>query len=287
MKKARKAAASLVRILVSAVLLYLVFAKIDFSSVWSLVNTSEVGFLLLALVAFIASQWVSSLRLLAYFRASGFYLSTLSSHALYLLGMFYNFFIPGGIGGDAYKVYLLNKRFAWGIKPLTYSVLNDRLSGLVAIIVLVLALVVPLLPGWWKLLALPGIAMAIGAAHMMINRLFPAFRGIFFSSLGYSLAVQVLQLLCVYFTLVAFRATEGSLVYFLVFLMSAILSVVSFSGIGVREWLFLQASQRFDFHSEIAVSVALLFSCMTVLVALFGVFYQLAGTPLKHTETTG
>lgn len=284
MKKARKVVASLARILVSAVLLYVVFTKIDLTGVRSLVSTSRFGFLLLAVIAFTASQWVSSLRLLIYFHANGFYLNAGSNHALYLLGMFYNFFIPGGIGGDAYKIYVLNRRFGWAVKPLTSSVLNDRLSGLVAIVLLVLTIGVVLLPGIWKLAVLPGIAMTIWIARLVLHKLFPMFGRIFFKSLGYSLVVQMLQLLCVYLMLAAFKATTASLVYFLVFLLSAILSVVSFSGIGVREWLFLQASQRFDFDPEVAVSVALLFSCMTILVSLFGICYQLAGTPLKAME---
>jgi len=33
--------------------------------------------------------------------------------------MFYNLFLPGGIGGDGYKIYLLNKLSNKSIKSLT------------------------------------------------------------------------------------------------------------------------------------------------------------------------
>jgi glycosyltransferase 2 family protein len=29
---------------------------------------------------------------------------------LYLLGIYYNLFLPGGIGGDGYKIYLLKQK---------------------------------------------------------------------------------------------------------------------------------------------------------------------------------
>ncbi len=52
--------------------------------------------------------------------------------------MFYNLFLPGGIGGDGYKIYLLQKNYQTGTKKIFGAVLADRISGMVALVVLAL-----------------------------------------------------------------------------------------------------------------------------------------------------
>lgn len=126
------------KIFISIALLYFVFQKIPFREVTVLWAKTNVFYLGMAAILFLASQIISTKRLELYFKANDFHLSFRSNLELYFLGMFYNFFIPGGIGGDAYKVYLLNKNFGWSAKKITSSLFNDRLSGLLAICVLIL-----------------------------------------------------------------------------------------------------------------------------------------------------
>jgi len=54
--------------------------------------------------------------------------------------MFPNFFLPGGITGDRFKVYLLNKVFKTSVKKLLQIVLFDHLGGLVSVIFLLFGL---------------------------------------------------------------------------------------------------------------------------------------------------
>lgn len=189
--------------------------------------------------------------------------------------MFYNFFIPGGIGGDAYKVYILNKQFGWSAKKLTKAVLCDRLSGLLAIIILIEVLTFPLLPGYCKLLIIPSVLATIAVARLFFMKFFPEFKRVFYITFLYSLGVQISQLLSIYFILKSFTQVEDIWIYFAVFLISAVLSVISFSGIGVREWLFMKAAQYFTFNADVSVSTAMLFSFITAIVALIGICFQL------------
>jgi uncharacterized protein (TIRG00374 family) len=128
------------KILISVILLYFVFQKIPFREVTKLWSNINFIYLLIASLLFLASQIISTKRLELFFKANNFHLSFYSNLKLYFIGMFYNFFIPGGIGGDAFKVYLLNKNFGWSAKKITSSLFNDRLSGLLAICVLILAI---------------------------------------------------------------------------------------------------------------------------------------------------
>lgn len=275
MKKFKKIAVTSLKIGISLLLLYFVFRKVPFSDVWELVKTSKLYFLIIALIAFVVSQVISSQRLLSYFHANQFLIHKIDNLKLYLIGMFYNFFIPGGIGGDAYKVYILNKQFGWSAKKLTKSVFSDRLSGLLAIMILIEALAFPLLPGYYKLLIIPAIAVTIAIARIFFMRFFPEFKRIFYKTLLYSLGVQLCQMLSIYFILQSFTQVEDIWIYFIVFLVSAVLSVISFSGIGVREWLFMKAAQYFTFNADVSVSTAMLFSFITAIVALVGISFQL------------
>lgn len=284
MKKFRKILITSLKIGISLLLLYFVFRKVPFKDVWELIKTSKYYFLLIALMTFVVSQVISSQRLLLYFHANQFFIHKIDNLKLYLIGMFYNFFIPGGIGGDAYKVYLLNKRFEWSAKKLTKAVFCDRLSGLLAIIILIEALSFPLLPGFYKLFIIPAIIITIITANIFFVKFFPEFKRVFYKTLVYSLGVQAAQLLSIYFILKSFTYIEDIWIYFIVFLISAVLSVISFSGIGVREWLFMKAAQYFTFDADVSVSTAMLFSFITAIVALLGIAFQLSRFTVRLHE---
>ena len=49
--------------------------------------------------------------------------------------MFYNLFLPGGIGGDAYKGFVIQRKFKVKTKKVVGALLLDRLSGMLLIII--------------------------------------------------------------------------------------------------------------------------------------------------------
>ena len=125
------------KILISVILLYFVFQKIPFREVTKLWSNINFIYLLIASLLFLASQIISTKRLELFFKANNFHLSFYSNLKLYFIGMFYNFFIPGGIGGDAFKVYILNKNFGILVRnglhcaPCAHQALGTRDRGLV------------------------------------------------------------------------------------------------------------------------------------------------------------
>ena len=98
-----------------------------------IISNSNLIDLLLAFLLFIFSKTVAAFRLNNFFRQIEINISEAYNFKLYLLGMFYNLFLPGGIGGDGYKIYLLNKKFDVKIKSLFWAVLLDRLSGMMVV----------------------------------------------------------------------------------------------------------------------------------------------------------
>lgn len=264
------------KLIVTLLLIAWVFTKIPWSSIIDLLKVAKVWWLLLAVGAFIASQWLSAKRLLRFFYAVNFTIAERENNILYLKGMFYNFFIPGGIGGDAYKVFHLNKTKNWSAKQLTKAIFNDRLSGLVAIVLWVQVLLFSFAGSliWWVALTV-SIGLTVVVSYKSLATFFPDFKDIFYVSLGLSLLVQGFQLLCVCLIVASFSTMQGVQYYLVVFLVSSVLSVLSFSGIGVREWLFYQAATYYDFNETIAVSIGLLFSFITALISLTGFFFRL------------
>lgn len=270
-------------------MLYFVFQKIPFREVTVLWAKTNVFYLLMAAILFLASQIISTKRLELYFKANDFHLSFRSNLELYFLGMFYNFFIPGGIGGDAYKVYLLNKNFGWSAKKITSSLFNDRLSGLLAICVLILVLILVfsfnLLEAKFFPILFVLLVTGFFFTYFLTKKLFSIYTTVFFKAFSYSFLVQILQVISFIFLLKSLDVTNNFTIYSVVFLASSVLSLISFAGIGVREMLFLQASKWFSFQPEISVSASLLFTMITAFFSLFGVIFQIRKLNLKLAET--
>ena len=277
----------LLKLLISVALLYVVYRKINFGDLVTTYKTTNITLLVLgSLFCLVATRILSQAEL--YFHQSNFKLSQKSNLKLYFVGMFYNFFIPGGIGGDAYKIYLLNKRFHWKIKKITQNVLIDRLVGLVAIILIAVIIACQLfIKASWSLIL--GIAIAIliyFIVKMLITKLFiKNFNIIYPKSLLYSIAIQLLQILCVYFILASIGIDSNMMSYFLVFLVSSVASVISFSGFGAREYIFFQAAVYLGTDTAMATSIGLTFNMITALISLFGLFFLVKKIDLKLIST--
>ena len=290
--KVKKIAGTALKIGVSILLFYFVMTKISFAEVFQIIKKSNVFLLFLSGAFLLLSQWVSSVRLNTFFHSLGYCLSNKSNHILYLIGMFYNFFIPGGIGGDSYKVYKLHKKFDWNVKKLSAAIFIDRFSGLTAIGMLLVLLTVPFIRSLGYVSSnfiLIGLAVLLLLliplmAYVLVQKLFPSFKKVYVKTLGLSLIVQILQLICVYCLVLNFEVVSDLFSYLLVFLISVILSIVSFAGIGVREFVFYQAADLLHYNKDISVAIGLLFTFLTAILSLVGVFFQLKKVNLSLQE---
>ncbi len=283
----KKLVKTLIKIVISGLLLYFVFTKIEFSSIINLFNNSNVSYIVLAFFFFIVSQIVSSFRLNYIFHKNDFFLSQRSNLKLYFIGMFYNFFIPGGIGGDAYKVYLLNKRFDWKLKTLTKAVLLDRLIGLIAIGTILSIIIGFIFFSFWKIF----IGLLVGILIYFIGKLgltllFKKIDHIYLKSFIYSAIIQALQLISIVFIIKSLNQEIVDIVkYLFVFLVSSVLSVISFSGFGAREFVFLKASEFLDTSQSFSTSIGLSFNLITAIVSLLGFIFILFKFKLTVVNT--
>ena len=276
-QKLKKFLGNFLKIAISILFLYFVYSKISFKVVLKIISTSNVLFLVFSMLFFIASQLLSANRLMLYFNKLEKKITYKENYILYAIGMFYNFFIPGGIGGDAYKVFYLKKNRGFKVKPTTSALLLDRIIGLVIILVIILLLIsfVEEIPSLYKIIALLLIPIGIGLTFFIVHKVWKKYYTIIPKTLLYSFIIQSLQILSIISILYSLNHTEHILFYVLMFLVSSVLGVISFGGIGVREFVFFQMAKYISIDAEVSVSVGLMFTIITAFISLSGLYFHL------------
>ena len=115
----------------------LLLARADVSQMADAVRDSNVGYVLIGTILFFASLLLSSLRWEAFLLSLDIALPLRTLARLYLVGTFFNAFLPTGIGGDAYKSYIVGGGTI-AIEPPLAAAALDRLAGVVGLAVLTL-----------------------------------------------------------------------------------------------------------------------------------------------------
>ena len=241
------------------------------------------GWLILAFLLFNISKIISSIRLNKYFQCISLKLSEAFNLKLYYLGMFYNLFLPGGIGGDGYKVYYLNRNYDTPVKKLISATILDRLSG--AVVLGFLALILAMIAGMDQILSgqnwiLALLALASFPIFWVVhNRFFKDFNPEFFRALIMGFGVQLSQLVCAAFILMAINARGGYFDYMTLFLVSSVVAVLPFTigGIGAREFVMLEGVVFFaSLNGQVATAMAfsILFFLITAVSSLLGSYFS-------------
>ena len=277
----------ILKVSVSALAIYVVIQKIDLQQTKDILLHVRAGWLILALIAFNLSKGIASVRLNRFFKSIGLILPGLYNLKLYYVGMFYNLFLPGGIGGDGYKVYLLNKSYKTGLKDLISATLLDRISGLVALVFLamLLSLFVDLsFIGPWMTWALIAALIVYYPSYYVVFRIiFKKFLNAINISNVLSLGVQLAQLLCAYLILKALMVDSLYIEYMTLFLLSSVVAVIPFTigGVGARELVFIFGADYLMIDKNTAVAFSILFFVITALSSFSGIFFE---TKLKSNN---
>jgi len=272
----RKYATTALKFVITAAALYFVFSKINFSEVFALYRKANVWFLVAALLLFAGSKVLSSIRLNILFRRIDIPLASLTNMKLYLIGMFYNLFLPGGIGGDGYKIYLLNKNYDVRAKKILGAVFMDRVAGIVMLWVVALCFlyfVTPPLPyRSWVFAAIP---LLLAGLYLGMRWLFRDYVSAYVPLTLYSIGVQLLQVLCASCILAAFHHSGPDFPYLFLFLISSIVAIIPITvgGAGAREITFLYGAQFLSVDTHLSVALSLMFYFITVIVSFCGIYF--------------
>jgi len=133
--KMKKTVLFLGKLLISSGLLYLLYRKIPVHDVKELLLSLEIWYLVPIFVLLFVNTFLSALKWQLFLRADGVHISFATLIGTYMIGNFYNMFLPSNIGGDSYRIYDVARKSKEGVRSAA-SVFADRVSGFVALVIL-------------------------------------------------------------------------------------------------------------------------------------------------------
>ncbi|TCV20756.1 hypothetical protein EDC17_100199 [Sphingobacterium alimentarium] len=264
------------KVVVTLGALYWVTRKIDFDELKTALVNCNWGYLFLAFCSYAISQLIASSRLNSFFKAIKLFLSERYNFRLYQLGLLYNFFLPGGIGGDGYKVYFLKKEHQIKGRKVLSAVFFDRLSGLWALAIIICGLVV-----FMPRLAIPNYltisAAILGTAsyYFILHTFFKDFAKRFIPTHIKAIGVQSFQVIAAILILYSLNFQGKFSPYLLIFLASSLVSIIPSigGGVGLRELVMLYGASYLQINEHTAVLLSLFFYIISLLMASSGIYY--------------
>ena len=127
-----------VRILVSLALLYFALRGINFAAVQSRLSQIDLLWIGFAVLVAVLQVFLGALRWREISALCKAPLTDLQAFRYNMIGAFFNQTLPSSIGGDAVRLWLVN-RTGVGWRAATYSILTDRAVGLIALALIVVA----------------------------------------------------------------------------------------------------------------------------------------------------
>jgi uncharacterized membrane protein YbhN (UPF0104 family) len=125
-------------VLVSLGLLYLALRGINFAAIQSRLSQINLLWIVLAVAVTIFQIFLGALRWREISDLCHAPLSDLRAFRYNMIGSFFNQTLPSSIGGDAVRLWLVNRTGA-GWRAATYSILTDRAVGLIALALIIVA----------------------------------------------------------------------------------------------------------------------------------------------------
>lgn len=140
-KKTKKIAAQVLKIAFAVGIIYWLVqsGKLNFTALKNLLTP---GILLLSVGIISTNIFLASERWRVLVKSQGIPAKMWSSFKLTLIGQFFNFAMPGGVGGDVIKAYYFTREFPGTKVVAATSVLMDRVLGLYAMILLALVVMI-------------------------------------------------------------------------------------------------------------------------------------------------
>lgn len=292
----------LLRVGLSAGLLWFIFSKIDLKKTAEVLKSADIQSLVFAFITFIVINLLILWRWTTLIRAVELKTPLLTISRFLFVGLFGNLFLPSAVGGDIIKIAGLCKDNAHKAKVVA-SVVLDRMSGFAAIVIVgtiafILgnhlindnSLVMPIIvmAVFSSLLAVFLFNEKVYSVGMSIFNVFPKVKEacmkmhydiallkkhplMGMKAIAISCLCQLMFAYTFYLTALALHQ-DVKLAYFFIFvpLICVAASLPSIGGLGVREagaaYLFAKAGVA----AEVAVSMSLINFLFMVAIGLFG-----------------
>lgn len=266
------------KVLITLGALYWLYKNFKFDQFKQSLLTANYFYLFLAFISYIISQLIASSRLNSFFKTIDLKLSEIFNIKLYWLGLLFNFFLPGGVGGDAYKVFFLKKKYDISARKLLTAVFFDRLSGLWAMAIFSATLIV-----FMPRFAIPNY-ITIGAVILgtisylyILFLFFKPYAERFLQTHIKALGVQGFQVLTAILILLALNHSDKFSPHLLIFLLSSIVAIIPsiLGAIGIRDNAAIELASYLGVDAQLAGSLTLIFYFISLITALPGLYLTL------------
>ena len=288
MKKLKSYVFLVLRIGVTAGILYFLFKRCDFQRLWEIFKHISVVPYLGALFSFLGFQALVALRWKTICQSWGFDVDYMFCLKTYLMSFSLNTVMPGTVGGDFLRTVLLVKQgLEW--KKASLSVFYDRFFGFLGIFFL-LGCFVPIWGGFlpkkfYYFLAIlnSGILFSGILVGLFGKRLFRSeyFKPVVFphnlKPLGLGILVQGLFVLQFFFLTRALHLKIKLIYLFVIIPVISFVSAlpISISGLGVREGSLSYFLHLLHYSIEYGISLGFLAYSLILICALPGLFIYL------------
>ena len=289
----RKKITKLIRIAISLGLIIWLFSRFDLQGVWHAFERLPFSLWVGACGMLLLAQILSSFRWWIISRALKFEGAFKTYMGYYFVGMFFNLFLPTGVGGDIFKVHFLSRSIGRKLAAIL-TVLGDRFFGLSAMVLIggFFVLIHPgLLPkpfddglvisGGTVVLILVGMPfiynmlrrMNLKTLHALPESVLQLHKpSILFPILGLSFCLQALGMGAVALMGEGMHITVPLSFYFMALPIVNIMTMipVTFNGIGLREGAMVYFLGLKGIAPEPALALGLLFFSIQATTSLVG-----------------
>ena len=276
------------QIIITVFFIYYTLSKIDLNKILEVIKSADLLFILFASMVYFLSQIISSERLWFILKENNLIISSKENIKLYMIGIFYNFFIPGGVGGDAYKGVLMNKKFQWSLKKIYKLLILDRLIGFGVIICLIIVFSGFILDlefiSEFNFVLAPLYALLFFVGRVLVQKIFNN-EIVYTKAFFISHTIQILQFGSIILILFSLGVTNNYFTFLYIFLISSVLSIFSFGGIGIREYVFFTLASNTAVGPDIATSVGLIFTFSALISSIPGLFFLIKMKSKKKLST--
>ena len=276
------------QIIVTVFFIYYTLSKIGLNKILEVIKSADLLFILFASIVYFLSQIISSERLWFILKENNLIISSKENIKLHMVGIFYNFFIPGGVGGDAYKGVLMNKKFQWSLKKVYKLLILDRLIGFGVILCLIIVFSGFILDlefiSEFNFVLAPLYALLFFVGRVLVQKIFNN-EIVYTKAFFISHIIQILQFGSIILILFSLGVTNNYFTFLYTFLISSVLSIFSFGGIGIREYVFFTLASNTAVSPDIATSVGLIFTFSALISSVPGLFFLIKIKSKKKLST--
>ncbi len=290
---------------ITALLLYLVIRRVGLEELLQTLGQADWRWVAISLLVTPLLALVGVIKWLILLRAKGISVPLRRLFALYLVGRFFNYFLPSNVGGDVVRAYELGAYTRQGAEALA-SVFVERFTGFVILVLFAVASLVShleLLQGtglvpvvilavlilaavlWLVLDARPlnlvtrwirfpfaqKYILKLHKIHTSINT-YQHERSALLASLFWSVVFMLLAIANVYTSALAFSRPVSLVDVAVVVPIILVVAMfpITINGIGLQEWAYVLMFTWLGMPASLGLSTILLIRAKDILLALCG-----------------